>query len=198
MNDILYKSIEHLYLSSISVFIALIISIILFFIYYFKPNNFIINILSMIQAIPSLALFALLVPIIGIGPTPTILVLVLYALLPLYNNLVLGFKSIDPNYYDIKHNLSIDNYKFFTEIELPHLIPYLVKGLRLAYTYSLSFATIATLIGAGGLGDYIYLGLQTMNIYETLKGVIPLLLIILLINIILMYVENIFRLEARG
>ncbi len=191
MNDIIQLSIEHIYMVMLSVFIATIIGIpIAIFIY--KKNFFvdpIISFVSLLQSIPSLAIFAILVPVIGIGMKLALIALVIYAILPIFVNTIQGFKSINPEYYEIIDVLNISKKKAFFKVELPLALPIIISGIRLTTIYSISIATIATLVGAGGLGDLIYLGLQQQNILITIQGVIPLIIMTIVVNFIFHKIE---------
>ncbi len=191
MSEIIQLSIEHLYMVMLSVFIATIIGIPIAILIY-KKNFFvdsIISFVSLLQSIPSLAIFAILVPVIGIGVKLALIALVIYAILPIFINTIQGFKSINPEYYEIINVLKISKKKAFFKIELPLALPIIISGIRLTTIYSISIATIATLVGAGGLGDLIYLGLQQQNILITIKGVIPLLIMTVLVNYIFHKIE---------
>ncbi len=191
MSEIIQLSIEHIYMVMLSVFIATIIGIpIAIFIY--KKDFFvnpIISFVSLLQSIPSLAIFAILVPVIGIGIKLALIALVIYAILPIFINTIQGFKSINPEYYEIIDVLKISKKKAFFKVELPLALPIIISGIRLTTIYSISIATIATLVGAGGLGDLIYLGLQQQNIIITIKGVIPLILMTVVVNFIFHKIE---------
>ncbi len=191
MSEIIQLSIEHLYMVMLSVFIATIIGIPIAILIY-KKNFFvdsIISFVSLLQSIPSLAIFAILVPVIGIGVKLALIALVIYAILPIFINTIQGFKSINPEYYEIIDVLKISKKKAFFKVELPLALPIIISGIRLTTIYSISIATIATLVGAGGLGDLIYLGLQQQNILITIKGVIPLLIMTILVNYIFHKIE---------
>ncbi len=191
MNQIITLSIEHIYMVMLSVFIATVIGIPTAIIIY-KKNFFvdtIISIVSLLQSIPSLAIFAILVPVIGIGLKLALIALVIYAILPIFINTISGFKSINPEYYEIIKVLNLSKKQAFFKVELPLVLPIIISGIRLTTIYSISIATIATLVGAGGLGDLIYLGLQQQNILVTIKGVIPLILMTICVNFIFNKIE---------
>ncbi len=191
MSEIIQLSIEHIYMVMLSVFVATIIGIPIAIIIY-KKNFFvnpIISFVSLLQSIPSLAIFAILVPVIGIGIKLALIALVIYAILPIFINTIQGFESINPEYYEIIDVLKISKKKAFFKVELPLALPIIISGIRLTTIYSISIATIATLVGAGGLGDLIYLGLQQQNILITIKGVIPLILMTIVVNFIFHKIE---------
>lgn len=183
-HEIINLTIEHLFMVLTSVLLATIIAVPLAILIY-KKNfhvNFFVNFFSLFQSFPSLGLFAILVPFIGIGMKTVVFSLFLYALMPIFINTINGFKSVNPEYYTIIEALNISQKKILLTIELPNVLPQIINGIRLATIYSLSIATIGTLVGAGGLGDLIYLGLQQMSIITTIYGIIPLLILTIIIN----------------
>ncbi|MFV0287897.1 MAG: ABC transporter permease [Mycoplasmatales bacterium] len=192
MNNFINLIVEHIFIVLMSVTLATSIAIPLGIIIYKKQFyvNLIINLVSVLQAFPTLGMFAILVPLMGIGISTAIFVMFLYALLPIFLNVIQGFKSINPEYDIIITSLNIDAKKVFFKIELPLIMPFIISGIRLTTIYTISLATMATLIGAGGLGDLIYLGLQQLNIKLTVLGIIPLLVLTILTNILFNYVER--------
>ncbi len=183
---------EHLFMTISSVFLASLIAIPLSMFLYKKKLfvNLTLNIISILQSFPVLGMFAILVTFLGIGMPVAILTMFLYALMPIYVNTIQGFKSINPDYYLIVNSLNISKKNQFLKVELPIVIPFVISGIRIATTYTLSLVTIATLIGAGGLGELIYLGLQQLNLKMTLIGVIPILILTVLFNYFFNLLEN--------
>ncbi len=185
---------EHLLIVFTSVLIASIVGIILAILIY-KKNlyvNMSIQIVSLLQAFPTLAVFALLVPFIGIGRPTAIIALSLYAIMPIYLNTINGFKTINNEYYEICESLNLDSKTIFFKVEFPYVLIHIINGLRQATIYTISLATIATLIGAGGLGDLIYLGMQQLNLKMTVSGLIPLIIMAILANTFFNYLEKRF------
>lgn len=194
MNSIIGLTIEHLYMVSLSIICATIIATPLAIVVY-KKNlgvNKLLYIVSLLQSFPALGMFALLVPLMGIGMKTVIFSLILYALLPIFQGTVLALKGINPEYYEIIEALNIKGKETFWKIEFPLILPNIISGIKLATIYTISFATIGTLVGAGGLGDLIYLGLQSMNIQTTLTGIIPLLLLTIITNFIFDQLEKLY------
>lgn len=185
MSEIINLSIEHLYIVGAAVLIAIIIALPCAIIIYKKDFyvETILNVVSLLQSLPTLALFAILVPYVGIGTPLAIITLVIYAILPIFINTIQGFKSIDPRNYELIKTLNINKTTAFYQIELPLAMPLIISGIRLTTIYTISIATMATLVGAGGLGDLIYLGLQQLNIMITIKGLIPLLCMTIIANL---------------
>ncbi len=192
MNEIINLCIEHLFIVLSSVLIAIAIALPSAIIIYKKDFYIetILSVVSLLQSLPTLAVFAILVPYIGIGTPLAIITLVIYAVLPIFINTIQGFKSIAPRNYELIKTLNINKREAFLKIELPIALPMIISGIRLTTIYTISIATMATLVGAGGLGDLIYLGLQQLNILITIQGLIPLLLMTVIANIIFSKIEH--------
>ncbi len=203
MSELITLTIEHITIVLSTILLASTIAIPLAIIVY--KNDFYVStsiqIVSLLQAFPTLAVFALLVPFFGIGMYVAILTLTLYAIMPIYLNTINGFKSISSEYYEISRSLKLSPKTVLYKIELPYVMMYIISGIRQATIYTISLATIATLIGAGGLGDLIYLGMQQLNLKLTLEGLIPLIIMAILANALFNKLEYIMTpkdiLEAR-
>lgn len=192
IDDFLMLILEHVFMTLSSVFLAIIVAVPLAVIIY-KKNfhvNFIVNLVSILQSFPTLGVFAIIVPFLGIGRSVAIFTMFLYAILPIFINTIQGFKSINPEYYTIINSLNISKKDIFFKIEMPLIIPSIIGGIRITTTYTLSLVTIATLIGAGGLGNLIYLGLQQLNLSITILGIVPIILLTLIANYIFNYIEQ--------
>lgn len=185
MQEILTLSLEHLTIVITTIVFASIIAVPTA-IFVYKKNLFVntsIQVVSLLQAFPTLAIFALLVPFLGIGRNVAIITLTLYAIMPIYLNTINGFKNINSDYYAIADSLNLPERTILFKVEMPYVIIHIISGLRQATIYTISLATIATLIGAGGLGDLIYLGMQQLNLGLTMEGLIPLIIMALVANI---------------
>ncbi len=192
MNQILQLTIEHITIVLSTIVLSTIIAV-PSAIYIYKKNihvNMVIQIVTLLQAFPTLAVFAILVPLLGIGKNVAILTLSLYAIMPIFLNTLNGFKTINPEYYEISRSLNLDKKTVLKEIEMPYVIIHIISGLRQATIYTISLATIATLIGAGGLGDLIYLGMQQLDIKLTLEGLIPLIVMAIIVNVLFNKLEQ--------
>lgn len=121
------------------------------------------TIANIFQTIPSLALLAILIPLLGIGTTPAILALFLYSLMPILQNTYSGFQSIDPGIIEAAKAVGYSSSQRLFKIELPLAIRYIMSGIRLTTVYIISWATLATVIGAGGLGELIVGGLSVYD-----------------------------------
>lgn len=153
---------EHLYLVFSSVGIALVISLAVGIWAARRPRTFtsIILVTSILFAIPSLALFALLIPVMGIGPAPAILGLAAYSLMILVRNIGTGFQAIPDEILEAAHGMGYGTARRIWEVELPLAMPYIVGGIRLAVVTVIGIATVAAYINAGGLGVIIFQGID--------------------------------------
>ncbi|MFT9266436.1 ABC transporter permease/substrate-binding protein [Oenococcus sp.] len=118
---------------------------------------------SSLQTIPSLALLGLLIPLVGIGFMPALIALSVYALLPIFQNSYLGLKEVDPGLVEAGRALGLSRFEILRSIELPLAKPAIIAGIRLAAVTTIGTATLAALVGGGGLGDFILLGIDRNN-----------------------------------
>ena len=191
-NELLSGIIEHIQISFIALIIALIIAIPLgiYLSYHKKLANIVIAINGVIQTIPSLAILALLIPLVGIGRKPAIIALILYALLPILHNTYTGITGVDPMYMVTSRALGMNKFQQLTKVQLPLAMPVIMTGVRTAAVLIIGTATLASLVGAGGLGKLILLGLDRNNNYLILLGAIPAALLAVLFDFIFKQLEK--------
>ena len=191
-NELLSGITEHIQISFIALIIALIIAIPLgiYLSYHKKLANIVIAINGVIQTIPSLAILALLIPLVGIGRKPAIIALILYALLPILHNTYTGITGVDPMYMVTSRALGMNKFQQLTKVQLPLAMPVIMTGVRTAAVLIIGTATLASLVGAGGLGKLILLGLDRNNNYLILLGAIPAALLAVLFDFIFKQLEK--------
>ncbi|RLQ96154.1 ABC transporter permease [Falsibacillus albus] len=184
--------VQHLYLSFVSILIAIVISLPLgiFISRQEKVAEVFIGITAIFQTIPSLALFGFLVPLIGIGDATAIIALTIYALLPILRNTYTGIVGVDQAIIEAGRGMGMTNGQILRKIELPLSLPVMMAGIRTATVLTVGVATLATFVGAGGLGDIIYRGLSTYNNYLVLAGALPAALLAILFDFILRMIEK--------
>jgi osmoprotectant transport system permease protein len=145
--------------------------------------------LNLLQTVPSIALFGLLlVPLSalaaafpslaalgigGIGMAPAVIALVLYALLPVVRNGVVGLAGVDPAVVDAARGMGMSQGQRFWRVELPLAMPLLLAGLRVVIVQAIGLAVVAALIGAGGLGSFVFEGLGQYAADLVLLGALP-------------------------
>jgi osmoprotectant transport system permease protein len=136
----------------------------------------VLGLANAVQTIPSLAIFGLLltVPLLGgIGSTPAVVALTLYALLPLLRGLLTGLQQVPPGLKQAGQALGLSGGQVLRYVELPLALPSLMAGLRVAAVIAVGVATIGAAIGAGGLGVFIFRGIATVNNTLLLAGALP-------------------------
>jgi osmoprotectant transport system permease protein len=176
--EILQRCGEHLLMVALAVAIALLIALPLGVLIQGRPRlaQLVLGLANAVQTIPSLAIFGLLltVPVLGgIGPTPAVLALVLYALLPLLRGLVTGLNQVPSGLKEAGRALGLSRSQVLRHVEFPLALPSLMAGLRVATVISVGVATIGAAIGAGGLGVFIFRGIATVNNSLLLAGALP-------------------------
>ena len=176
--ELLQRSGEHVLLVALSVALALLIALPLGLAIHghARWRRLVLGLASTVQTIPSLAIFGLLltVPLLGgIGPTPAVVALTLYALLPLLRGLVSGLQQVPPGLLEAARALGLSGRQVLRHVALPLALPSLMNGLRVATVISVGVATIAAAIGAGGLGVFIFRGIATVNNGLLLAGALP-------------------------
>jgi osmoprotectant transport system permease protein len=128
---------------------------------------------GVMQTVPSLALFGFLIPFIGIGKSAAILALVLYALLPILRNTLTGILTVDPAVRESAIAMGMTPRQLLWDVEMPLASRTILAGIRVATVSTIGTATIAALIGAGGLGVFILRGLASVDTQQILAGAVP-------------------------
>lgn len=190
---------QHIQISLISIIIAVIITIPLgiYLTRHTKIAEGIIGVTAVLQTIPSLALLGLLIPLVGIGTIPAIIALVVYALLPILRNTYTGIKEVDPALVEAARAMGMNSTQRLFKVELPLALPVIMAGIRTAMVLIIGTATLAALIGAGGLGDIILLGIDRNDNALIVLGAIPAALLAILFDVLLRIVER-TSLKARS
>ena len=176
--EILELTLEHLWLVGISTLLAVAIGIPLGIISAHRPiwNRPVLGSASIIQTIPSLALFGFLLPVPWIGARAdrlAILALTLYALLPVIRNTYTGIRGVDHSVLEAGRGMGLTERQLLFQVELPLATSVILSGVRVAVVVSVGLATIAAAIGAGGLGEFIFRGLAMVNNDLILAGASP-------------------------
>ncbi|MBL4647598.1 MAG: ABC transporter permease subunit [Gammaproteobacteria bacterium] len=190
---------QHIYLSGIAIIIAACIGIpIGILIAHIRTlRNFALNIVSIFQTIPSLALLALLIPLVGIGFKPTIITLTIYALLPLVRSTFTGLQNVPNNMLEASDGLGFTRWQRLWLVELPLAMPVIISGVRIAAAMAIGITTIAAFVGAGGLGDFITQGLALNNTKLILLGAIPTALLALSVDFLIAQLEKFSSIRQR-
>jgi len=135
-----------------------------------KLNKYVIGFVNILQTIPSLALLGLMIPLLGIGVVPAIVALFLYSLLPMLRNTFTGIREVDPALKEAARGMGMTSLQILLKVELPLAISIIMGGFRTATIFTISWATLAAVIGGGGLGYLVFTGLGVANDSMLLTG----------------------------
>ena len=181
---------EHLWLVGISMLIVVAVGVPLGILLSRRPawRGIVLGSTNVIQTIPSLALFGLLLPVPWLGARAdrlAILALSLYALLPVVRNTYTGITGVDAPVREAAIGMGLTSWQMLWHVELPLASPIILAGIRTATVITVGVATIAAAIGAGGLGDFIFRGLSMVDNSVILAGAIPAALMALFADLLL-------------
>lgn len=149
-----------------------------------------IYVASLLQTIPSLALLALLIPVLGLGKLPAIFALFLYSLLPIVRNTLTGLFDVDPLLTKVAVGMGLTRSQQLRAIELPLALPTILAGIKTAAIISIGTATLAAFVGAGGLGEPIITGLTLNDHGLILEGAIPAALLAITAELLFEFLER--------
>lgn len=183
---------QHIGLTLIAVIVAVIIAVPLgiFITHNKRFASPIIGIANVVQAIPSLAILGFLIPLLGIGSKPAILMVMLYSLLPILKNTYIGITNINPDMIEAAQAMGLTTRERLWKVELPLALPVIMAGIRISAVTAVGLMTIAAFIGAGGLGYLVFTGVSTVNTPMVLAGAIPSAILALLMDFVLGKIEN--------
>ncbi|MFW3591676.1 ABC transporter permease [Staphylococcus caprae] len=186
------KTIEHFYISIIALLIAIVVAVPIGILLSktTRTANVVLTIAGVLQTIPTLAVLAIMIPIFGVGKTPAIVALFIYVLLPILNNTVLGVKNIDKNVIQAGQSMGMTKMQLMKDVELPLALPLIISGIRLSSVYVISWATLASYVGAGGLGDLVFNGLNLYQPPMIISAAILVTLLALIVDFLLSLVEK--------
>jgi osmoprotectant transport system permease protein len=185
--EIGYRTLQHLLLVGASSGVAVIVGVPLGIAIVRAPKlrRPVLAVVNVLQTVPSLALFGFLLPLPllgGIGAKTAIVALVVYALLPIVRNTYTGILGVDAAVRDAATGMGMTDRQLLTIVELPLAAPVILAGIRVATVIGVGIATIASAIGAGGLGDFIFRGLAMVDNRVILAGAIPAALLALALD----------------
>ncbi|MBD2499974.1 ABC transporter permease [Anabaena azotica] len=193
--EIIQHTLEHLFLVGVAIAIAIIIGIPLGILITRQKQlrQPILGIANILQTIPSLALFGLLIPVPvigGIGVIPAIVALTLYSFLPIIRNTYTGITGVDPAIREAGRGMGMTDRQLLLQVEIPLAMGVILAGVRVATVISIGIATIAAAIGAGGLGVFIFRGIAVVNNQLILAGAVPAAVIALVADLLIGWLEK--------
>ncbi|MCY7472448.1 ABC transporter permease [Bacillus safensis] len=190
--ELLTKMWEHLYISLIAVVLGIIVAVPLGVVLtrMKRGAGFIIGIVNIFQTLPSLAILAFFIPILGVGKIPAIVALFFYSVLPILRNTYAGVQGVNKNLLESGKGIGMTTWEQIRLVELPLAVPVIMAGVRTSTIYLIGWTTLAAFIGGGGLGDYILIGLQLYQPEFIIAGAIPVTILAVIIDLSLMKLEK--------
>lgn len=155
-----------------------------------KLSRYVIYFTGLLQTIPSIALLALMIPILGIGEVPAIMALFLYSLLPILRSAITALSTIDPVLARVSSAIGMTRFQQLRYVLLPLALPNILAGIRTAAIICIGTATLAAFIGAGGLGEPIVTGLALNDTSLILQGAIPAACLAILVELLFELLER--------
>ncbi|WP_339200084.1 ABC transporter permease [Peribacillus sp. FSL P2-0133] len=190
--ELVFKAWEHLYISLIAVFLGIIVAVPLGIMLtrMKRSASIIIGIANIMQTLPSLAVLAFFIPFLGVGKTPAIIALFFYSVLPILRNTYTGIKGVNGNLLESGRGIGMTSWERIRLVEFPLALSVIMAGIRTASVYLIGWATLASFIGGGGFGDYIFIGL---NLYQTeyiIAGAVPVIIMAILVDHVFSIIER--------
>jgi osmoprotectant transport system permease protein len=185
LNDVLSLTVQHIVIVAVSCGLAVVIGVTLGVLgtRHRALRRVSVTSASVLQTIPSLALFGFLLPVPligGIGKHTAILSLVLYSLLPILRNTIVGINNVEAPVREAAIAMGMTDNQLLRLVELPLATPTILAGIRIALVTNIGTAVIAAVIGGGGLGELIFRGIASVDTLEILAGAIPAALLALI------------------
>ncbi|MGE4282870.1 MAG: ABC transporter permease [Clostridia bacterium] len=192
MEKIITAVLQHLQIAAAGVLIAIVFGVMLGIVLtkYKFAAGFVMTITDLIQTIPTLALLSILMTIFGLGNGTVITGLFLYSLLPIIRNTYVGILGVPEGLIEAGMGMGMTKTQLMLKVELPLALPIILSGIRIAFVTALGITTIGVLIGAGGLGQFIWRGIQMQNIEMILSGAIPVSILAIGADVFLGYTEG--------
>lgn len=183
---------EHIVIVGVSAVFLLLIGLALGIVAYRYPKmkKYIMFVVDVFQTIPTLATLGILLVFFGATLTTVVIGLVLYSLLPVVLNTVVGLESVDPGVKEAAIGIGMSRMQRLFRVELPLAFPMIFSGMRIAVVTSIGVAVFATFVGGGGLGEILYKGVRTQNMSLITQGTIVLIIMSFAVDGILAFYEK--------
>lgn len=183
---------EHSVIVGVSAVFLLLIGLALGIVAYRYPRmkKYIMFVVDVFQTIPTLATLGILLVFFGATLTTVVIGLVLYSLLPVVLNTVVGLESVDPGVKEAAVGIGMSRMQRLFRVELPLAFPMIFSGMRIAVVTSIGVAVFATFVGGGGLGEILYKGVRTQNMTLIMQGTVVLIIMSFAVDGILAFYEN--------
>ena len=194
---------QHAWVVSIAVAIAILtgVPIGIWITFNEKAAETVLYIAGIIMTIPSIALFGIMIPLLsligyGIGTVPAIVALVLYSQLPIIRNTYAAIKNVEPNIIDAGTGMGMTRWQVLGKVQLPMALSVIFAGVRVAVVMSIGIGAIAAYIGAGGLGRFIFMGINQTYDAMINCGAVTVAIMAVVVDYIFGYIEH--RLVSKG
>ncbi|HII01248.1 TPA: ABC transporter permease [Methanosarcinaceae archaeon] len=182
--EILQATLEHFFLAYTALLAGIIVAVplILLSLYSERLASLVMKFSNLVQAVPSFAVVAVVVPLIGIGFTPAVIAIMLRVLLPIIKNTYIGLFNVDPALIDSAKGIGLTEFQIIRNVRLPNAYPAIFAGIKFAAILANSIAVLTALIGGGGLGSMIFEGLTNFNTAKIMAGTLPVIAIALFLD----------------
>lgn len=191
-DQILTLLFQHVQLTFIAVAVAIAVGVPLGILIsrYRNMHKPIMGFANVVQAIPSMAILGFLIPFLGIGTVPAVFMVTLYALLPIIKNTATGLDNINKETLEAAKGIGMTKLQVLFRVQFPLALPVIMAGVRISAVTAVGLMTLASFIGAGGLGYLIYSGVQMVNTNMILAGAIPSCILALLMDFVFAFIEK--------
>ncbi len=183
---------QHIVLAYTALFVSIALGIPLAILaLYSRPlQKIVMTLANLMQAVPTLAVVAIVVPLIGIGFWPAIVAIILRALLPIIKNTWIGLSSVDPVLIASAEGIGLSEWEIIRYVRLPNAYPAIFAGVKFAAILANSVAILTAMIGSGGLGSLVFEGLAGVNMMKMLSGALPAIGIALFLDAFFSWMER--------
>lgn len=199
MNLYVNAALQHTYLVFMAAGFILTIGLSLGIAAYVFPGvrKPVLLILDLFQTIPTLATLGFLVVLVGANATTVIIGLILYSLLPVVKNTLVGLDRVDPGIKEAAQGMGMPRWKRLVQVELPLAFPMVYAGMRIALVTSIGFAVFGAIVGGGGLGTLLYRGVRNQNMTMILTGTLTLMILSVIIDGTMGWIEKTYLIKEK-
>jgi len=177
----------HLFYVLVSVSIGFVVALVLGISLSQIPKyaKYILPVISVFQTIPGIVFIGTLFLVMGMRSATVITALAIYAVFPILKNTYVGLLDVDYQYIEAARGCGMSRMQSLFEVELPLAMPTIIGGLRMSTVYTVSWAVLASMIGLGGLGEFIYIGIATNNNALIVAGAIPAAIMAIILSLLI-------------
>ena len=187
---------QHVAISAAALLLGIVVAVPAGVALTYRPKlaSAVLALFGVVNTIPSIVLLGVAMIVLGLGFAPAVAVLFLYSLLPILRGTYTGIREVSPKCIKAARGMGMSRMQMLRLVQLPLALPAIITGIRLSTIYIISWATLSAFIGGGGLGDLIWMGLQSYNFNLVLCGAIPATILALLVSALL---NRVIRLSRR-